>query len=254
MLGILTEFYCLRPKDIANIRRKREPTEHDIRAARATLSLLLADNLVCRFPFYETDRTFGTISYVYGLTDKAVKMIGDPARPFSEHSVRTIDHELEISLFHIKLKKLCEQKHLELFWYQEGINVSRGINPDAFFAITDPSKPEGRNTNYFFLEIERSKIGNFKNGEPSITRKLTKYYEYFDSDACENDWNFRKFRVVIVQPSAPRSRNLLETLAEKYQNRMFWLTTEPAYKENIGGEIFRTPKDYSKVAYSFLSL
>jgi hypothetical protein len=33
---------------------------------------------------------------------------------------------------------------------------------------------------------------------------------------------------------------------------MFWMTTEPLFKEGIGGEIFRTPRDYDKVAYSFL--
>jgi len=33
---------------------------------------------------------------------------------------------------------------------------------------------------------------------------------------------------------------------------MFWLGTEASYKTDIGGEIFRTPKDWEKVGYSFL--
>jgi hypothetical protein len=42
-------------------------------------------------------------------------------------------------------------------------------------------------------------------------------------------------------------------MAEKCSRRMFWMTTEPLFEEGIGDEIFRTPKDYPKVAYSFLS-
>jgi hypothetical protein len=35
---------------------------------------------------------------------------------------------------------------------------------------------------------------------------------------------------------------------------MFWLTTEPLYKEAIGGQIFSTPEDHADQRYSFLSL
>jgi hypothetical protein len=34
---------------------------------------------------------------------------------------------------------------------------------------------------------------------------------------------------------------------------MFWLTTESAYRENIAGPIFRTPKDDAPIAFSFLT-
>jgi hypothetical protein len=34
---------------------------------------------------------------------------------------------------------------------------------------------------------------------------------------------------------------------------MFCLTTEAAYRENIGGEIFMTPKDDAPIAFSFLT-
>jgi hypothetical protein len=33
---------------------------------------------------------------------------------------------------------------------------------------------------------------------------------------------------------------------------MFWVTTEPAYRNDIGGAIFKTPKDDVPVAFSFL--
>jgi len=34
---------------------------------------------------------------------------------------------------------------------------------------------------------------------------------------------------------------------------MFWLTTEEAYRTDIGGAIFRTPKDDAPVSFSFLT-
>jgi hypothetical protein len=33
---------------------------------------------------------------------------------------------------------------------------------------------------------------------------------------------------------------------------MFWLTTESAYRENIGGAIWKMPKDETPVPLSFL--
>jgi hypothetical protein len=33
---------------------------------------------------------------------------------------------------------------------------------------------------------------------------------------------------------------------------MFWLTTESAYRENMGAPIFRTPKDDAPITFSFL--
>jgi hypothetical protein len=58
------------------------------------------------------------------------------------------------------------------------------INPDAYFAITDTSKPEGKDTPHYFLEIEQAKLGGGKNGEPQIIRKLAKYCAYYNSDGC----------------------------------------------------------------------
>jgi hypothetical protein len=35
---------------------------------------------------------------------------------------------------------------------------------------------------------------------------------------------------------------------------MFWLTTEAAYRENIGGAIFKTPKDDATIPFFFLTV
>ena len=155
------------------------------------------------------------MSYVYGLSDKGVKHYvqyhDGRCKTFDDHSQRTLDHELEISMLHFALNGLCKRKHLSLYWQQDDLKCT--VNPDAMFAITNPALPDGKNTFYYFLEIERAKMGNYKDGEPSIMRKLGRYYEYYDSTDCKKEWgSFEHFRVVVVQRTEDRRNNLLQEL------------------------------------------
>ena len=256
-LALLAEYFCLRTNDAAAILRSRIPTESDKRTLRHTLGSLDKAGLVHRLPYLDLDRERGPVNYVYGLSDKGVKYCADfydgRCKTFDDHSQRTLDHELEISMFHIVLKGLCMRKHLPLYWQQSDLKCT--VNPDAMFAITNPALPDGKNTLYYFLEIERAKLGNYKDGESSIMRKLAKYYEYYNSTNCKKEWgNFQQFRVVVAQRSEERRDNLLEELHLRYNHRLFWLTTEPLSKEDIGASIFKTPKDLKSRAYSFLDL
>lgn len=255
-LELLAEYFCLRTNDVASLVRNREPNENDKRSVRYTLGLLYKEGLVNRLPYIEMDRDRGVATFVYGLSDKGVnfvRSIWTQAKTFDEHSQRTLDHELEISFFHIALKKMCAKHKLKLYWQQS--DLKHTISPDAMFALTDPSKPEGKNTLYYFLELERAKIGHYMNGEPSIIRKLAKYHAYYGTDACQKEWtDFRQFRVIVTQRNDERRENLLKQLNKEFNHRMFWLTTEEDYKRDIGGEVFKTPKDFEKVAYSFLSV
>jgi hypothetical protein len=254
-LELLAEYFCLRTNDAARLIRSREPNENDKRSVRHTLGLLYRMGLINRLPYLDLDRESGGVTYVYGLSDKGVKFVESlwpNAKTFDEHSQRTLDHELEISFFHIALKKFSAKNKLKLYWQQSDLKCT--VSPDAMFAITDPAKPEGKNTFYYFLEIERAKIGHYVNGEPSIMKKLGKYYSYYGTDACEKEWtDFRQFRVIVVQRTDERRENLLKQLNKEYNHRMFWLTSEGSYKDDIGGEIFTTPKDWENTAYSFLS-
>src|ERR1039457_1986274 len=176
-IELLAEYFCLRTNDVARLIRSREPNDNVKRSVQHTLGLLYKAGLVNRLPYLDFDRESGGVTYVYGLSDKGVKFvetIWPDAKTFDEHSQRTLDHELEISFFHIALKKFAAKNKLKLHWKQS--DLKRGIHPDALFALNDPAKPEGKNTLYYFLEMERAKIGNYVNGEPSIMRKLAKYY------------------------------------------------------------------------------
>ncbi len=207
------------------------------------------EGLLHRIP--HLDLATGGVSFIYGLTDRAVDEYG--GKPFDDHAARTLDHELEISYFHIAVAQLCETDGRPLYWQQTDLKT-KSIHPDAYFAITDLERPEGKNTHHFFLEVERSKVSSYKDGEPSILRKLARYYDLFDTQACERDWGFRQFRVVVVQRTEERRRNLSSAFPKRYRHRMFWLTTEGLYQHDIGGEIFLTPRDRESVPRGFLTI
>ncbi len=255
VLELLAEFFCLRTTDAAELLRNHVVTESDARSVRRTLAILYREGFLYRAPHFDCARERGGAAYVYGLSAKGVAHASrngysTPAtKTLDEHSVRTLDHELEITSFHIALHRLCARQGLRYAWQQT--DLKHTVHPDAVFYVADPANP-GKAFCYF-LEIERSKLGNYRNGEPQIFRKLRKYYDYFNSTSCEKEWGFRQYRVVVVQRTDARREGLLTALREKCSHRMFWLTTEAAYRENIGGGIFMTPKDDAPVPFSFLT-
>jgi hypothetical protein len=245
-LELLADYFCLRVKDVSLLMGKDPTDDNDRRNVQTSLSLLYKQGITSRLPYFDVAMDLPTRSYVYGLSDRGAKDYG--GKTFDEHSERTLDHELEISTFHMILNMVFPE--LTITWKQS--NIKHGINPDAYFSITDKALPEGKNTFHYFLEIERAKIGNIKNGEPSIVRKLAKYYDYYDSNECQKDWGFRTFRVITVVRTADKQYNLCDRLKD-YKHRMFWITTELLVRGNMRGEIFKTPRDFRTTAYSFLS-
>ncbi len=183
------------------------------------------------------------VGYACGLTDAGVRFCGE-GKTLDEHSERTLEHELGISFFHLSLRELCDEHGFALRWQQSGLK--RGVNPDAYFSLTHPLA-EGRNTHHFFLEIERAKIGNYKDGEPSIIRRLRRYYEYYNTPGCESEWGFSTYRVVTVLRSDERRSNLRRAMQAGLDHRMFWLGVESNHTAD-----FQTPKgDTFSFAYSW---
>jgi hypothetical protein len=133
---------------------------------------------------------------------------------------------------------LLDKEGLQLYWQQA--DLKRGIHPDAYFALTDPGKPEGKNTCHYFLEIEKG-----KKTFDDLIKKLGRYYDLFNTDKCVKDWGFKQFRVIVIQRNDVRRANLLVELAKKYNHRMFWLGTE---EDRMS---FRTSKDPKELSHTF---
>jgi hypothetical protein len=167
-----------------------------------------------------------------------------------EKSPNMLRHEDEISQFHIALEQGCARHSLELHWRRRNLKCT--VNPDAVFGIADPQNANRTRTHYFFLEIEKSRQGNYRAGESGLIRKLKAYFRYRRTRACLRDWTwFDDFRVIIVVKNAERQTNLLKRLEELYPYAMFWITTEDAYKRDVMERIFKTPTGIER---SFLDL
>src|SRR5579859_2132879 len=219
VLQILAEYFVLRSTDVAQLLRKRTPTESDLRSVQHTLLLLDRAGLVNRLKFLDLQTDIAW--YAYGLSGQGVKEFGGKA--LDDHSKRTIDHELEISRFHIASQEFCNTNGLTLYWQQTDLK-KKGIHPDAYFKIKDK---------HFFLEIERQRI-IVKKGKATIKTKLDRYYDLYDTPECEGEWGFRQFRVVTIHKSDSVREHVLPLLPK---NRMFWCGT----CANLLGN-FKTPK------------
>jgi len=135
---------------------------------------------VNRLRYLDLEHDFGGVSNVHGVSDKCVQK--NSGKTFDEYSERTQNHELQISYFHIAFKRVCNANGLQLHWRQT-YHKEKTIHPDALFAITDTTKPENANTNWFLLEIECSTLGKYKDSGPSILPKLAKHHGLFNSEA-----------------------------------------------------------------------
>lgn len=253
VLVSLAEYFCLTTNDLVGLIHGNQ-SEPNQRSMRRALSILREENLVTRLPYLDLAASRGGRTFAYGLSDRGVKFIKqsflapNPPKTFDEHSARTLDHELAISYFHISLKRYAAVGGLELHWRQSDLKRG-GVHPDAYFALTNPKESDDRNTHNFFLEIERA-----KKGFDALLEKLGRYYDLYDTEECGKQWSFKQFRVVLVQSNELRRQNLHAELAGRYNHRMFWLTTQPLTKTDMGGDIFKTPRDPASRIYSFESL
>jgi hypothetical protein len=232
--------------------RKEESRE---RAIRQALKTLAERGVLVRRRWFDDERTdtpFPVAVSVYSLSKEGLQLarekgISNGQGKHAEDSSRrneSVGHELAITRFHLALDRLPRK----VLWRQT--DLRRTVNPDALFEIV---ATDGQSAHYYFLEIEKSKQGHYRNGESGLMKKLRLYHEYQGSEACKRDWrHFNRFRVIVVVKNEERRQNLLLALAEKLNTRTFWITTEAACQADISEEIFLTPRDYRERAYSLI--
>lgn len=153
-----------------------------------------------------------------------------------------LEHENEISDFHLTLnRKLGEST----WWKQTDIrfDFSAGyhqmsINPDALLYCE---------RFYFFLEIEKSKQGKYKDGESGLLKKLRCYHALFDrvAQSWRQKWpEMEGFYVLVVVANQIRKRNLIASIREKIgSTALIWVATENEYRNEILGPHWIDAKD-----------
>src|ERR1022692_628970 len=151
-LSVLADYFCL------NTRMAAELLDVSERAVQAHYQRLIAAQLVYAKSYESETYEKGALPKAYGLTDSGVSIAfkegfaTDSTKTFKGHALSTIEHELMISRFHLELAKLAEEKRWDLRWRQRDLDKNK-VRPDGLFQI------DGNN---FFLEIERARLGNYK--------------------------------------------------------------------------------------------
>jgi hypothetical protein len=87
--------------------------------------------------------------------------------------------------------------------WQDRKRVELPVCPDAFFALEDTSRPEGRNRLNFFLEGDRSTSTHKR-----FQQKLIAYRQYLDDGRHTQKYGIKTFRVVTFTLTEQRAQAL----------------------------------------------
>jgi hypothetical protein len=243
ILDFLCRYIYLRTSDFYTlVRADRDGAR---RAVRRLLHDFWGRGYLVRRPVidYDAPGPFPRYENVYSLSSSGVELLRDSGSLDDaltctpDKSPHSLEHDVWITEFHLAVERFCDVNGRTAYWQQH--NLKRTVNPDALFALTDPSRPEDESTSYYFLEIERSRQGSYRDGRSALLRKLDRYAEYYGTERCLRDWDwFDEFRVVIVVANETRRTNLLLQLAELLPHPAFWVSVQGS---DLSGDCFLTP-------------
>jgi len=184
--------------------------------------------------------------YVYWLSEKGLDLARraglDPrglGLASDEKSPYMLPHDHAVTAFHLTLDRAIGE---EVWWRQGELKhtfevgrQSYTVNADALFYVGGY---------YYFLEIERSKQGHYRSGESGLMKKVRGYVEYARSGSYRLRWpEMRGFFLLVVVESTTRQTNLLEILRVRYPQPLLRVTTVDAYRADLLGAIWQSPKD-----------
>lgn len=127
-----------------------------------------------------------------------------------------LKHQLMLVDLHCMLELACQGTNVKLVRWREGKElwdrvatwsnrerVKLPVCPDAFFALEDSSRPDGRNRLNFFLEADRSTSTHKR-----FQQKLIAYQEYMAAGLHAKKYGIRTFRVVTLTLTDARALSL----------------------------------------------
>jgi hypothetical protein len=118
------------------------------------------------------------------------------------------------------------------------------LRPDALVSLTDPNRPQGKNTLHFFLEADRSTMHHDK-----MSRKFRSYEAMRRGNLHRDHYGLDPFRVLIVTKSHARAATLVDLIAGnrvKFREpdamrKLFYVTPETHFldhPEHIAADIW----------------
>ncbi len=270
ILKLLADYRFLQPSDI------RRLTGRNLISLRRRLRQLLQRGYVERLTL-PLERLAPVASppdeFVYHLAGRGVQrareygFVDESYRPPRGKSTMGVPHDLLVTKFHLAIQLAIRDRPLELVaweqrrsqlldWVEDG-SRRLSVNPDAYFGLKDRERPEGQNTYYFFLEIERTGENDFHHQQSNFLRKCIAYLQFHRQGRHTARYGISNFRVVTLTPTKQRAVNLCHKLRKAgLAFKRFWFTDlspvsldEPA---RILDRVFFTPKDFQAGSlYSF---
>ncbi len=268
ILKRLVEYQFLQPEDL------RKLTGRNIVSLRRRLRQLVHRGYLDRLTLpLERDAPIGSPpdSFVYQLVSLGILKareygFADDQRYTREKSNLLLPHDLLITKIHLTLELATRATPLQLIaweqrrsalldWADDGIG-RLSVNPDALFALKDGEKRENENTNYFFLELVRSRESDYQRQQSYFMRKMRAFLAYYRQGRHTARYGIKNFRVLTVTPTPQRAFNLCEKLERNgLAFKRFWFTdlsaVDPDNPGRVLEEIFFTPKDFREgIRYS----
>jgi hypothetical protein len=134
-----------------------------------------------------------------------------------------LKHFLLVVDVHVKLilgtrtstTRLIRWKEGQALWdrvtfREQGGEVTLPVRPDALFALRDTTRPEGKNTLYFFLEADRSTMAHAR-----MESKIKAYLNYFHQALhTRKHAGVKLFQVLTVTETPQRAQSLAAAMKE----------------------------------------
>lgn len=159
-------------------------------------------------------------------------------RRIREHELKSSDllnHELMIASIHVMLAIATEHSTVRLSGWAQGVELrdtvmvvedgraeKRTLEPDAFFTLTDTTRPADRASRSFFLEADRSSMPVVRrSGSRRMQDKFLRYKAYIESGGHTKKYGIHTVRILTITET-PRRRDSLATDIAPLIAEGFW--------------------------------
>jgi hypothetical protein len=104
---------------------------------------------------------------------------------------------------------------------QRSRHVDVGVVPDRVFGLRRADRPEGKNTRYFFLEMDRATMSVLTRNlsKSSIYKKMRAYLGTWKAELHTEHFGFQNFRTLFVTTSAERAENFAEAADAAFEEQ-----------------------------------